>query len=239
MGAESLNLRDIHLPEPISWWPIAPGWWLIIVSVILIAIVSYLVKVIKQKRKRQQQLPNDIKVELEKIKQQFQKTHNKVQLAKALSILLRRASISYFPEKNIAGLTGENWLAYLDKTLTAGSTKEPFHSDIGKILLSAPYLPDTADLSFDAQALITLCESWLYAPHKSDPFADTLSASSSENIADAIADKKPDKKPENKTDINLNSNTDLSVSAGSDVTAGSGDNITQTSPLSRVSRVTP
>ena len=34
MQADSLaQLRDIQLPEPISWWPLAPGWWVLIISV--------------------------------------------------------------------------------------------------------------------------------------------------------------------------------------------------------------
>jgi hypothetical protein len=32
MQADSLaQLRDIQLPEPISWWPLAPGWWVLII----------------------------------------------------------------------------------------------------------------------------------------------------------------------------------------------------------------
>ena len=29
------QLRDIHLPEAIGWWPLAPGWWLLIILVCL------------------------------------------------------------------------------------------------------------------------------------------------------------------------------------------------------------
>lgn len=28
------QLRDIHLPDPISWWPPAPGWWILAVIVV-------------------------------------------------------------------------------------------------------------------------------------------------------------------------------------------------------------
>jgi len=162
MNEQTLNLRDIHLPEPISWWPLAPGWWLLLVSALLILCALYLV--IKIYRSRQ--LKRDITTELERIKQQFQQTQNKSQLAKSLSILLRRASISYYPKTNIAGLTGKHWLAYLDKTNIKLSEKTSFKSNAGKVLLSAPYLPENTELDFDAQLLINLCESWLLAPHK-------------------------------------------------------------------------
>ena len=157
----SLELRDIHLPEPISWWPVAPGWWMLAASIFLIIIVFFIIRKIHLSR----QLKRDINSELEKIKQQFQETQNKSQLAKSLSILLRRASITYYPANNIAGLTGSDWLLYLDTTRANSSSGEKFQSDTGRILLHAPYLPDDTKLDFDASALIRLCESWLTSPH--------------------------------------------------------------------------
>ncbi|NOQ70158.1 MAG: DUF4381 family protein [Gammaproteobacteria bacterium] len=167
LNPQILNLRDIHLPEPISWWPIAPGWWIIFASILLIIVVIF----ISRKIYISKQLKRDIKHELENIKQQFQQTQNKSQLAKSLSILLRRASISYYPNADIAGLTGDDWLSYLDDSNTNSSANHRFQSDTGKVLLSAPYLPDDTlstrgGLDFDAQTLILLCDSWLQSPHK-------------------------------------------------------------------------
>lgn len=161
LNAPSLELRDIHLPEPISWWPIAPGWWLLAGGILLTIIVFFIARKIYLSR----QLKRDIDTELNAIKQQFQTTQNKSQLAKALSILLRRASITFYPRNNIAGLTGNDWLLYLDSTCASpGEIK--FQSDIGQTLLNAPYLPEDTRLDFDAPALIKLCESWLTSPHK-------------------------------------------------------------------------
>ena len=30
MDPEQIPLRDLHLPEAIGWWPLAPGWWILI-----------------------------------------------------------------------------------------------------------------------------------------------------------------------------------------------------------------
>jgi len=167
MAPEALNLRDIHLPEPISWWPVAPGWWLLLAALCLIIIVFFISRKIYISR----QLNRDIKAELGQIKQQFEKTQNKSELARSLSILLRRASISFYPATDIAGLTGESWLSFLDESNASSSLNSKFLSDTGKVLLSAPYLPESSlagdnGQDYDAKKLIQLCESWLLSPHK-------------------------------------------------------------------------
>ena len=164
MNEKTLDLRDIHLPDAISWWPLAPGWWILLAS----AIAIILVFIIAIKVYRSRRLKRDIHTELEGIKNTFQQTQNKSQLAKSLSILLRRTSISYYPEtrSNSAGLTGERWLNWLDETTHSPQEDKKFQSDIGKTLITAPYLPDNTDLDFDAQALIDLSQHWLLSRHK-------------------------------------------------------------------------
>lgn len=157
----ALQLRDIHLPEPISWWPIAPGWWLLLAAIILLIVIS----IVSIKVYRSRQLQRDVNAELERIESAYNKTLNKSRLAKDLSILLRRASISLYPKTDIAGLVGDDWLNFLDVSNKRASSGRKFNSDTGRILLTAPYLPDDAEPDFEAAALIRLCESWLHSSH--------------------------------------------------------------------------
>ncbi|HET9483332.1 MAG TPA: DUF4381 domain-containing protein, partial [Xanthomonadales bacterium] len=43
------QLRDIHLPAEPSWWPPAPGWWLL--AILVIAALVFLVRFAWRKRR--------------------------------------------------------------------------------------------------------------------------------------------------------------------------------------------
>ncbi len=149
MQSTTLPLRDIHIPEPISWWPPAPGWW---VLAILIPLSFYLLYRLYKRLTR--------KTALKTAKKQFkqlQKADNLSPQEKLtqLTILLRRLAISLYPRAEVASLTGEQWLDFLDSSLPSPKFKQ----DIGLILTEAPYYhsPHLAELD----TLFSLCETWI------------------------------------------------------------------------------
>jgi len=162
LNHHNLPLRDIHLPAAISWWPPAPGWWLILAAIICLVLVYVTVRKIRYRRR----LKRATKATFETIKQQYLHSHDKQQLARNLSTFLRRASISFYPRHDTAGLTGKDWLNYLDSTLP-DSAAPRFNSKPGQVLLTAPYMPDDNSgnraLDYDAEALLKLCRQWLIA----------------------------------------------------------------------------
>lgn len=147
---EQLPLKDIHLPDSINWWPPAPGWWLL--AVLLPLVIAAAVYLFKRLRRRTA-LKTAGKL-LAAIRRN--QRPDKLQTLAALSALLRRVAISTAPRADVAGLSGQAWLAYLD----ASFQDAPFSQGVGRCLADAPYrqtAPDDADL----EALFKLCERWL------------------------------------------------------------------------------
>jgi len=152
---QDLPLRDIHLPGAVSWWPPAPGWWVLLALVVLlIAIAAYLVR-----RYQRQAIYREAHASLETIRTQWERTGNQSQLLDALSILLRRLGISLYPRAEIAGLTGIAWLDWLDHALETPG----FRNGAGRVLATARWsgAPDV-----DADALLDLCRQWIDAQKK-------------------------------------------------------------------------
>ncbi|HGX93240.1 MAG TPA: DUF4381 domain-containing protein [Candidatus Tenderia sp.] len=143
------ELRDIHAPEPVSWWPPAPGWWIVLGLVLLATLIGLGLRYWRKKNA----LRESALAELAHIKTEFSESQDAVQLAARLSILLRRVAISGGDRKK-AALKGRAWLAYLDET---GQTRA-FSEGAGQVLISAPY-QSSAEL--DADALLAAVEAWL------------------------------------------------------------------------------
>ena len=165
----ALELRDIHLPEPVSWWPIAPGWWALLALLVVAIIMFALLRKAHRNRRLNRLVRDEIRQELEAIRQHYHQSSNAVMLARELSQLLRRAGISYYPASDIAGLTGDDWLTFLAQTHSKDNPKLSFSSDNARTLLTAPYLDDSAHIELDAEQLIALCESWLLQKHAQIP----------------------------------------------------------------------
>jgi cbb3-type cytochrome oxidase subunit 3 len=155
MESNQLPLRDIHLPEAIGWWPPALGWWLLAILIpLLIALVVWLYKRITQKT-----AIKAAKTLLLQIKQDPQRDNS--QKLKDLSALIRRTAISTNVRNECAGLTGQQWLEFLDRSLKG----VPFSQGIGQLLANAPY-QQNAPTEQEISQLTSLCEDWLNAQTK-------------------------------------------------------------------------
>ena len=141
-------LRDIHLPADPSWWPPAPGWWLLLA--VLLGATWWLARVWRQ-RLRRRRWRRHVLAELEAIATQFAADANRQRLLADLSRQLRRASLLFDP--TAAALSGEAWLRFLD---SHGGTDQ-FEHGVGRVLLNGPW---QAAAEFDPAALLALVRKW-------------------------------------------------------------------------------
>jgi len=132
MDPEQIPLRDLHLPEAIGWWPLAPGWWVVIA---LLAVgVGFLLRLYLRTYARGAARRHALQ-KLKDLTADFEQHHNAVVFSSNLSGLLRRTMLAYAPREEVAGLTGDEWLAWLDRDLD----QPRFRNETGRKLLEMPY----------------------------------------------------------------------------------------------------
>jgi len=147
---EPLPLKDVHIPDAISWWPLAVGWWILLVSIPVLLWISfwfynYLTRktAVKTAKKLLAALKQDT-------------TKNEVQKLVEISALIRRVAMSIAPRDECASLTGQAWLEYLDKSVKDNA----FTQGIGQCLADASYSKSPAE-NINVSELINLTERWL------------------------------------------------------------------------------
>lgn len=158
MDPELIPLRDLHLPEMVGWWPLAPGWWFLIA----LASAGVLYLLYKQYLKWRSNAARRLALsELARLRQEYEQGADAQTLSKELSELLRRSMLAYAPRGEVAGLTGAGWLEWLDR----GMDDRPFTEGSGRDLESLPYRrPESIENEADIAGLLDVVQRRLKTP---------------------------------------------------------------------------
>lgn len=148
-GIEQLPLRDIHLPDAVSWWPLAPGWWLLMLLVVLVALGIFWLA----HYHRNPPLRKLAQRELKHIRQQYQQHQDAQRALRDCSVFLRRVCMSLTSREQSASLTGDAWLKQLNTV-----SQQPLPEDIQQLLQHGPY---QSTVSVNADELLQHCQQWL------------------------------------------------------------------------------
>jgi hypothetical protein len=159
------QLRDIQGITGVPWWPLAPGWWLILAAFVVIAYATYHWRAILRLRVP---IPGitlgtwrwDAAAQLRSLRRRALAEQDAKTTAGELSELLRRIAMARWGRDACAGLNGEDWLAWLGAKDPKGF---PWR-ERGRLLISAPYAPAGPLSDRDLFALIDAAYAWVSAP---------------------------------------------------------------------------
>ena len=146
-----VNLKDIHLPPPVSFWPPALGWWILALLLISSLFIGGVLFYRQHKKRRPKTEALRILKDLQIL---YQNSKDEVVSLRNLSNLLRRTALTFYDNDEVASLQGSSWLEFLDKT---GKTKE-FSQGAGKVLGNEVF---QQKVNPDMNALFPLVKKWI------------------------------------------------------------------------------
>lgn len=140
------ELRDIHLPDGVSAFPPAYGWWVLLAGVILAFLLYELWLVIRRKSKKRYALRLLAGIQPERV----------VESARQISEILRRICVYKYPQA--AALYGREWVEFLNRR-----SKTPLDGREARFLLDAPYIAaaTTSYYPEDVELLRKFCRRWI------------------------------------------------------------------------------
>lgn len=110
-------LRDIHLPT-VAWWPLAPGWWVMLAAVALV-LAAIIVGAVRHRRRRM--LRAALRV-LDRLRESQQSNPDAAELVAQASQLLRRVARQVEPAA--ASADGAAWREFVQRYARTAPTRE-------------------------------------------------------------------------------------------------------------------
>ena len=149
------RLHDIVEPPAVSWWPPAAGFWLLLALILVWLVVAIL---LTRMLRRRNAYRREGLARLREIAPGLRSDEGRAEALTQISELLKRTALAGFPREDVAGLSGADWLAFLDRT---GGTD--FGSGPASVVAIAPYRKGAAEgLSRDQQdAILASARRWI------------------------------------------------------------------------------
>jgi hypothetical protein len=154
------QLRDIHGPDPVFWWPPAPGWWLLALGIILgLWLLWKLLTMLRIPAVMELTWRWDAARRLRELRRRVRKQQDPKESAAELSELLRRIAMARLGRSACAGLTGSDWLDWLQQN----DPQNFAWSEQGTLLLDLPYAPPGSASAERTQlmGLIDAAQNWV------------------------------------------------------------------------------
>lgn len=137
-------LRPLHLPEPVSWWPPAPGWW--VLALLGLVTAGATVWWWLRGRARRAALSELRRIETSGLPA--------ARMAREVSSLLKRYALTFRPRTEVAGLTGEAWARYLEQ----GVEGDALAARSAESLIEVPYRREP---DLDRASLLAFARRWI------------------------------------------------------------------------------
>lgn len=118
-GSDPLaGLRGLHTPPPPGWWPPAPGWW-VLAALAVAAVITAVVMLIR--RHRRAKPVRSALAELDTIFAELEGGGDDRECVQSVSTLLKRVALVRYSRVEVAALSGEQWVTFLQNTAPRGA----------------------------------------------------------------------------------------------------------------------
>lgn len=108
------QLRDLDAPAAIGWWPLAPGWWILIFLVLCAISLTIIFTVSKYRREA---IYRAATAEIKTLHQNYldnaQQAQALTQLLQSANAILKRLACHIDDTAQVSSLTGKSWHRYL------------------------------------------------------------------------------------------------------------------------------
>ena len=131
------RLHDLVVPPPVPWWPPTPGWAIVLAALALVVLALLLKAVIAWQADRYR-------------REALHLLDDPATKPVEWPALLKRTALAVWPREEVAGLTGPEWLAFLDRT--AGMNV--FSTGAGSLIEDIAFDPKAGESAGDLKAVV-------------------------------------------------------------------------------------